>query len=396
MPLAYDGVTDDRAALQAMIDACEPGDTIELDANRVCRVVIDTTVPDHGLIMKPNVRLKLNGTMLAYELHGDVYGTRFMDGARVSDGRAAVTVSDGVVSAQGIYQSIFSLGAAYGEVTNINSRGPFIEVKGWGIHNMQLSTVKPNGLHISGVGGVRDGHISDIVGLDSSTAFGLVNFDWGTVGVPGTIPQNRAAFNNSNGTFCTVHPTNIKVERIRAGVFSNAISEVVRLSGCSAIEISNVYVQSCGTSAFSHYGGDNGFEFCKYGATRLQAYMNTSMRNLTALGCGGNAIRIDAYADNIAREPGYTPLTNPIYPTNILIDGVSAVGPGTAINVGSMAGGIITRFRGNGFHVGANFVSGISRLQWNDSVMHGGDSTAISYQGAGSGGVNIQRVIFEN
>jgi len=400
MTLAYDGVTDDRAALQSMIDACPPGGKVELDANRVCRLVIDNTLPDRGLVIKPNVTLNLNGTLLAHELHHDVYGTRFMNGAKVMNGRAYVTVSDGLSSVQGIYHSIMSLGDGYGEVLNINNRGPFIEASGWGIHNMELSTVKPNGLHISGVGGVCNGHITDIVGLDNATAFGLINFDWGTVGTGGTIAQNRAAFNNSSGTFCTVHPNNIKIERIRAGLFTSPTSEVIRLSACSAIDINNVDIKACGASAFSHYGGDYAFEFCRWDtALRSQAFMNTSLRNLQAWSCRGNAIRLDTLADNIAREPGYVPFTNPIYPTNMLIDGVcvaAGVAGVTALNIGAMAGGIVSRVRGNSFHQGAVFASGLSRFLWTDSVMHGSDASAIAYNGAGSAGATINRVIFES
>lgn len=401
MPLVGDGVTDDRAALQDFIDACPPGGYVETPPEMVFRVVIDYSTPDRGLILKPNSTLLLNGSRINYELHGDVYGTRFKSGSKIRNGSVNVTVSDGLSSLQGIYHAPLALGAAYSEVLDINNRGPFLEAAGWGIHNLEVSTVKPNGLHISGVGGIRDGYISDIVGLDNSNAFGLVNFDWGSVGPTGTVPQNRANFNNSNGTFCTVHPTNIKIERIRAGVFSNPISEVIRLSGCSGIDVSNVFVKSCGASSFSHYGGDFGYEFCKYGAERYQAFMNTSLRGMNALSCGKYGIRVDCYADNIASEPGYIPLTNPIYPTNLLIDGIAVgVGAGNvthpALKIGAMAGGIITRVRGNFFHIGADFAGGLSRLQWTDSVMHGGDSTAISYTGAGASGASINRVVFEN
>ncbi|HEY6018476.1 MAG TPA: hypothetical protein VIY48_00815, partial [Candidatus Paceibacterota bacterium] len=288
-----------------------------------------------------------------------------------------------------------ALGTAYGETLDINNRGPFISPSRWGIHAMEVSTVKMDGLLICGLGGARDGHISDIRSPDSNKSRGLINFDWGTVGPTGTIPQNRSNFNNSNGTFCTVHPTNIRIERIKAGAFTNVNSEVIRLSGCSGIDISNVYIGSCGSSGFSHYGGDFGFEFCKYGPERVNAFMNTVVRGLTVNGTpSGSAIRMDCYADNIAREPNYTPITPPIYPTNLLVDGLVASGVNTGINLGYMNGGMLTRARLNWFHIGANFNSNLSRFVWTDSVVHGGDASAIQYTGSAAG-VTMSRVVFE-
>jgi len=399
MSLNYDDMTDDRAILQAMLDATPPGGTLELDANRVCKIVIDNTVPQRGLILPPKVKLKLNGTMLDMQFHTNVYGVRLQSYSQITDGRVYGTVSDTLSSSQGIYHSLITGGDGYGEITDKNAIGPYSLAEGWGIHNLELYNTKPNGLHISGVGGMNNGHISDILGPSNANAFGLINFDWGTVGPGGTIAQNRANFNNSNGSFYTIHPHNIKIERVRAKNFSNPISEIVRLSGASAIDVSNLTIDYAGTSGWSHYGGDFGYEFSLYNAERGQAFMNTVLRNMTLYGTGGNAVRFDAYADNIAREVGYVPITNPIYPSNLLIDGVAAsagVSCLTAINVGAIAGGFISRFRGGYFHTQGNFASGVSRLQWRDSVMHGDNASYVALAGAGAGGVSMNNVIFES
>jgi hypothetical protein len=403
--LVGDGVADDRAALQALIDACPAYGTITLRPTDTYRLIINNGTPERGLVMKPSVRLNLNGARLNYECHGDVYCTRLTNGARIGNGRIALVVSDGLSSQQGVYHAPIGLGSAYGEILDINNRGPYIEAQDWWCHDLELSSMKPaQGSAFNGIGGFQSGKLTDITVLDSPTLWCGIDFDWGTIGSPGTIAQNRANFGSGHlpsGTFRGIHPKHITMERIKIGALTNPVSEAIRMSGCDAFSINQVSVKACGASGFSHYAGDQGHEFCEYGPNRYQAYHNTVVRDLTISSVlpGGNAVRIDTYADNLdpSREPNYTPLSPIIWPTNLLIDGLVADGAGgTGINIGPMVGGIIRRARINWFHVGIGYPAAgkLSRFVFEDSVIHGQDGSAVRSTGSTSG-VTENRVIFE-
>lgn len=398
--LVGDGVADDLAALQAAIDACPSYGTVTLDPVNTHRLVISGSVPERGLVLKPNTTLNLNGARLNYECHGDVYCTRPTNGSKIVNGRINLTVSDGLTSEQAVYHAPISIGSAYSEILSLTNKGPYIEAEGWTIDSLEIGSMKPaNGWGICGLGGFQSGKIRDVDILDSATLWGGIDFDWGTLGLPGTIPQNRANFGTGHapsGTFRGIHPKNIWMDHIRIGRLTNPLSEGIRMSGCDAFSINNVFIKHVGASGFSHYGGDQGHEFCEYGPNRYQAYQNTVVRDLTIANVAptGSAIRLDAWADNIAREPGYTPLTPVIYPSNILIDGLVADGSNIGMKVGSIAGGIIRRARLNGFHIGVEYNPGVTRHVFEDSVIHGGDSTAIKRVGNWSG-VTENRVVFE-
>lgn len=392
--LIGDGVTDDRAALQALIDACPYGGSVSLPSDKTFRMVIDGSVPDTGLILKPGVTLDWGGSRGNFECNGNVYGARMQSGSRCVNGRVGVTASAGLNSQQGVYHAPIGIGAAYGEVLSTTNRGPFIEAADWRIQNMTLSTVKTvQACHIAGMGGVCHGVISDIAIADSATAFGAINFDAGTVGVPSSVTQDKVNF--QNGSFWTNHPHDIHIDRISIGAMTYSLSEAIRLSACRDIHISNVHIKVAGASGFSHYGGDYGFEFCRYSDGRYQPYMNNVVRNLTIESTLGNAVRLDTWGDNVAREPGYTPLSNPIWPTNLLIDGLVANGSnGTGMYVGKNKGIIVQRARLNFFHSGAHFEPGIVNMRWLDSTVYGTDANSILYDGSLSG-VTMERVNFE-
>ncbi len=402
MTLAYDGTTNDIAALQAVVAAAPAHTEVVLDGGRTCRLVIDYSVPEYGLVGKPGVKLNLNGTLLNYECHGDVYCTRPVNGFEVYNGRAALTVSDGLTSQQGVYHAPFGLGSAYGEITSLTNRGPYIEAEDWMIRDMEISSMKPaNGWGICGIGGFKGGKIINVKINDSATLWGAIDFDHGTLGIPGTIPQNRTNFGTGHapsGSFRSVFPKNIWMDNIRIGRLTNQLSEAIRQSGCSGFVYNKVSVEYCGTSAFSHYAGDFGAEFVEYGPDRYQAYMGTVMRDLRVKEAGPNSsvLRIDAYGDNVGREPNYTPLSNPIWQTNLLIDGVTADSAyGVALSVGPIRGGTIRRGRFNWHRIGVATQPGVTGLLVDDCYFHGGDSAVIHKQGDMSG-VTFNRTTFDS
>lgn len=383
--LAYDGITDDRAALQSLIDACPPGGVVSLEPNKIVRILVeDLNTPDRGLILKPNVTLDLNRSTLNIECSGQVYGVRFQNGSVLRRGKVAIVGSHNLGSAQSIYHTPIALGDGYSEILNVNARGPYLEARNWGIHDIDLSTVKPNGCMIAGIGGIRDGHISDVRAADNSNAIGMINFDWGTAGPAGNIPTNRVNYNA--GTFRTVHPYNIKIERVVAGRFTNPNGHIIRLSGCSKIDVSDVSIDWCsGPSAIFHTGGDYGYEFAQHSTIQHNhPYLNTAFRNVTILWANQTGIEIECLADNISREPNYTPRMPTVYKTNILVAGLACDGGGVGLKMRHMIGGIVTRAKLRYFTKGAEFGPNLSRFVWADSDVTGQNVSSVLSTGAGA------------
>jgi len=380
-----DGVADDRAALQQAIDTVSSGDVVCLSSDRTYRVVISYEVPERGLSIKAGKTLMMNGARINLEIDSNNYGIRLQSGSRIiGRGKVAVTAVSNVDSIQSIYQSVISLGDANGEIINMTEFGPYSEASDWWIYDLELSTVKQNGFHIAGIGGMRHGLISDIKVSDNSNAIGVVNFDWGTIGVPNTIPQNRANFDN--GTFRTLHPSNITINRINVGTMAHLSSEPIRLSACNAITVRNVNIVGCRMNGVAHYGGDFGFEFCSDPVMSRRAFMGTSISGIILERANGaSVIRCDCFADNIFREIGYIPLHNPIYETNILIENIYAENLSSdtqaGFNLARMKGGVFNQVFLRNFRTGFNCNSEISRAVFNDGVSMSYSSGNVLFAG---------------
>jgi len=326
-PEAYgavgNGTTDDYAAMQSALNS---GQTVRLTEGKTYRIVINwMTTPNLGLVIPANTTLDTSNATINLEIAGNAYGIRLQSNSHIcGHGNINVTAISNVDSLQGIIQSVISIGACYGEVTSVSSLGPFITATGWSVEGVTLSTIKPNGLHISCVGGVS-GIIRDVRFPSNAYAFGCINCDWGTVGTLGTIPANKTAW--SAGTFYTVHPSNILIESVSIGDMSNSTSIPIRLSGTDNITVRNFRIAGSRAIGVAHYGGDYGYEFAQAGSPQRRAFMGTSITNGKIDNTNsGEAIHVDAFADNIFRESGYTPTLNPIYHSNIIVDDIHAEG----------------------------------------------------------------------
>lgn len=328
-----DGAADDRAAIQASIDALSAlgGGLLFCSPGKTYRVVLNAGVTDIGLIMKPGVTLMVNRATINMECTGNTCGIRFRDDSNViGPGTVAVTVSASLGGAQTLYHAPFAIGELVGVCTSV-ALGNYTNVTRWSIRNLTITSVRTNGYKIAGIGSPNNGVIEDITFPDDSTSVGCINFDWGTVGVinsaPASMAANLTAFNA--GTAYTTHPNNIDIHRIKIGNMTNAASVPIRLSGVHAIRIDKFQILSCTSCGVFHTGGDLGYEFADNNLQRSRhtgiVISNGTILNATT----GNAIYCDAYADNVAAAItsfAYTPRINAINETDIVFENIRSIG----------------------------------------------------------------------
>lgn len=381
-----DGIADDYAAV---LSALNTGSVAQLTGGRTYRCVIDWAMGRWGLPMGAGLTVLTNGARINMEMAGNVYGIRPQSNSHIiGDGWIAVTGVSQVDSLQGINQSVISLGEFNGAVTDKNNEGPFNRARDWSIRGPTLSTEKMDGHIISMVGGVHSGLIQDIVIPDSSKNIGCIGADWGTVGPIGTIAQNRYNYDNGKNFF-TVHPHDIVIERFKIGDMTHPNSTPIRFSACHGMTVRDGRIAGSRSAAISHYGGDFGYEFCEDGITRRRAYMGSSIRNVAIDQCNsGSALVMDCFADNIAREVGYVPIANPIYDTDILVDGLVAEGnfSGAARGIslgglGGMAGGFIHRSSLVGFGTAIDVIAGVSGAHISGNRLYGNMGDGILVNG---------------
>lgn len=323
-----DGVTDDRAAIQAAIDYVADtlgGGDVVFPIGSTFRVVIGTAVPDKGLIVKDNVRLVGGkGTTLSLECTGDVYGVRLKNSAGVKrlTIRTAISVTPGL---QGIWHAPISIGPAYGEGGTVGAVSSFEYVSGWSIRDVILSNARTGGggYLIQGIGGIHGGVIDGVEAPDSATSSGIVMFDWGFVG---TITSSDIAASRTNfnaGTAFTTHPHDIDIRNIRAGILSNSNSHGVRLSGCYGIRVDGVDIAACNYAGVYHHAGDVGFEFAPAGVKPMRFTPNV-IRNVNIEDANdGWGVFADNIADNIAAAvsgSGYVPLLDPVQRADLTLE----------------------------------------------------------------------------
>lgn len=381
-----DGVADDYAAV---LSALNTGSLGQLTGGRTYRCVIDWAMGRWGLPMAPGLTVLTGGARINMEMAGNVLGIRPQtDSHIIGNGHLAVTAVSQVDSLQGINQSVVSLGEPNGAITDKNNEGPFNRASGWSIRGATLSSEKPGGHIISMVGGVHSGLIQDITFPDSAKNIGCINADWGTVGVPSTIPQNRYNYDHGKAFF-TVHPHDVVIERFKIGDMTHPTSVPIRFSACHGMTVRDGRITGSREAAISHYGGDLGYEFSEDWIIRRRAYMGSSIRNVRVDQCnGGSALIWDCFADNIAREAGYSPIASPIYDTDMLVDGLVAEGNFSGavagINLGGLGGlrgGFVNRASLVGFGNAINVRTGVSRAKISGSRLYGNMSDGLVSNG---------------
>lgn len=311
-----DGVADDRAAIQAAIDAVAAagGGYIYGAPGKTYRCVINVGVTDRGLIIKSGVTLLLNMATINLECSGAVFGVRLQSSSHIiGPGTVSTAVSTGAIS-QNIHQSPITVGTDYGDYGTVASPSIYSSPSKWSIRNLTVSSVlnqivggNPTGSHINCWGGSNHGVIEDVTISASATVALGISMDWAPLGgidsTPANIGASAALFNA--GTAYTLHPHDIEVRRINIGNLSVANngsfgSHGIRLSGCYGIRVDGVTMAGTTYAGIFHTAGDCGFEFAPL-AVKYFRYKGTTFKNVRIENANnGWGLFCDCFADNIA------------------------------------------------------------------------------------------------
>ncbi len=374
-----DGVTNDRLAIQATIDAVAAagGGVVRCTSGATYRIVINGGDYD-GLVLKDGVTLDVNSATINLECTGSVYGIRMQSNSHiVGPGLIKTTVSTGPGSS-GWWHAPVVIGAAYGEVTSVAAVGDYINASNWSVRSVTLDSVRTGtgGEILAGIGGISHGLIEDVTILDNSTVSVAIGLDHGTVGNlnAADIPASRVLF-DANLAY-SVFPHDIVIRRCKIG--NMAKTKVgddggfgVRLSGCYKITVEDIEVESSSFCGFFHTAGDFGFEFAPSNELKRRRYLGTTFKNCHVYDSKtGYGFLCEAYADNIAAAvsgSGYSPLLSPINNTDILFEGCRSIaadpavaGPGFYIS--NMIGGTLRNCHTIFNQYGIQVVNGCDQL----------------------------------
>lgn len=314
------------AAVQAVIDNVwsQGGGQVTSSQANTYTFMVNGSATDGCIVMRPNVSINLNGSLVNIAFDGTVYGFRPQNNAELYGGTIVGTSSANSGSSS-MYHALVALGATVGEVTDVNNLGNYLNASGWNIHDLTLVGIRAAGSTLAGICGAG-GTISGITFPSNANTTGCVNFDWGTVGTISSFDLNTSKTNFLNGTAYTVHPNNITISDITIGDMPNATG--VRISGCNDIAVSDVSILRTGGAAYSHIGGDLGYELA---LDRSRALLGNVFTNCNAQQANGGFLHFDALADNIEREMiagTYTPIVSPYYTTDFIFNG-KGYGPST-------------------------------------------------------------------
>jgi hypothetical protein len=376
-----DGVANDRAVIQATIDAVAAagGGTVICTSGAIYRIVINGGDYD-GLVLKDGVTLDLNNATINLECTGSVYGIRMQSNSHiVGPGliKTTVSVSPGT---QSVWHAPICVGASYGEVTSVAAVGDYINAANWSVRSVTLESVRTGygGAMFAGMGGVSHGLLEDIIISDNSTISVAIGFDHGTVGLlnAADIPASRVLF-DANLAY-SVFPHDITIRRCKIGNMTKTPDGLgdggfgVRLSGCYKIKVEDVEVESSSYCGFFHTAGDFGFEFAPSNAIKRRRYRGTTFKNCHVYDAlNGYGFVCEAYADNIAAAisgSGYSPLLPAINNTDILFDGCRTICAAVSASalpgfyISNMIGGTLRNCYAIFHQYGVQLVNGVDQL----------------------------------
>jgi hypothetical protein len=328
--LAGDNVTDDTAALQAALFTASPGDVVKAKRGATYRLASVAPYPADGMPIPAGVHLDPNNATFAFEFTvPGVHGFRMLNNSRLwGEGKVKTAVSQNGYL-QAIDHAPIGVGALYNAALS-----PFLTTRGWKIGGgLEIENVKPDGSGIQIFGEMDDYClIEDLHAPDSSTIGLVIGADWTPLGswssADSAMQQNKT--NWTNGTFRTLHPGNLIINRISTGKLTNTNyaredggPTVIRLSACHDVKVSNITSKQA-SALYRNVGGDYGFEFAK-GIIRMRAGSkgNSAEKMLLLSHRGTNAaVQVDTVADNVLRAQqnyGYQPMFSPVLPTDLAV-----------------------------------------------------------------------------
>jgi hypothetical protein len=331
--LAGDGMTDDAAALQAVLNSASHGDVVKAKRGATYWLAGVAALPNRSLTVPSGITIDPNGATFAFAFNqASTYGFRLLDFAAVW-GRGTVKTA---MSQNGLVQAIdhapFGIGALYGDDGPINTLNPYLSARGWKIGGgLSIETVKPDGSLVQIFGAPEDWLIEDVYFPDSAFMGLGIGADWLPRGAITSIDSQMAAnlSNFQNGLGCTLHPGYGNIRRIHAGVMTNTNHvrgdggpTVIRLSGCHDVKVADVHARKA-AAVYRNVGGDLGFEFAP-DAIKLRAHKGNRAERLVLRSHTGTnpAVFIDTNADNVGRAKlnyGYQPLLPSIASTDIVV-----------------------------------------------------------------------------
>jgi hypothetical protein len=336
-----DGTTDDRAAMQAVINAVSAagGGVIYGAPGKTYRCVINAAVTDIGLIMKAGVSLMLNTATINLECTGNVHGIRMQSNSAIVGGTVKTTLSTGLTSFQSIWHTPISIGYAYGgDGGAAGAPTAYTAPTGWLVKGLTLGNVRNDGAvaggaHITIYGGANQGLIEDITILNSATVAAGIGMDWAPIGGidSSNIPASATAF--LAGTAYTLHPHDIEVRRINIGNMSTPNTGIfgshgIRLSGVHNIRTEGVKIKGSTYAGIFHTAGDCGFEFAQASVKSFR-YKGTKFKDVRIEAANnGWGVFCDCYADNVALAvgSGYSAMLPTQGETDILFENVQTYG----------------------------------------------------------------------
>jgi hypothetical protein len=315
--LAGNGTTDDSTALQTAILSASPGDAIVCKKGALYRVVTDSLL--HRGLPLNGVHLDANNSSFLFEHNTPIsYGFRLVNKGQLwGEGLAKTTVSNNA-NAQRIAHSPVTVGCAYGDEV-----APFYSTREWKIGGgLRIETVKPDGSLIGCHGEFEDYLIEDVCFPDSAYAGLGIGMDWAPWWIntsvnTGSITQLRQKF--LNGEYYSLHPGAGLINRIRAGAltYAGALNQdggptLVRLSAAHDVVVRDIHAKKA-AALFRTVGGDVGAEFAP-SAMKGKIGKGLRVEHLRLDEQVGNnpVVSINCFADNVAREPSYTPWLDPI------------------------------------------------------------------------------------
>lgn len=331
---AGDGSTDDYLAWQTAIDVAEQAGGGVVTCNPGATYAM-TQAP----VLAEGVSIDGQWARLNFTLGaGNVYGLRVVTNSGVRRLRV-YTVSSTSPSSQLIFHAPITIGNANNAGDTPAAVNEYQTAYNWFIEDVELGNAREFGPCIQGMGDIYNGVIRRVTIPDSATCSGI-HFDWGNVGTVSSTPNistTRTDFDN--GDCYTTHPHNITIEDITIGSLSVAQSgglgsHGVRLSACYGITVGNLSIENYTMAAYTHTGGDLGFEFA-LAIEKPQACKNNVCRNvtITELASSGSpriGANIDTLADNIYRDKflaSYSPLIEPLMHGSVIVEDCNFLGP---------------------------------------------------------------------